>query len=421
MSITYAGREIVKRFYLCKLFPLGEIDDEKLDVDWATDRAREGDNVELRVLIHELPLNIDDPDFDVQFEINKNDFLLSGGLDDHVLTIQGPTRQSDEAEERAFKVIAPDTEPPEGDERLRHIFISRPSLQNTLPRTLLRCFWKAKRQNDASSDPEYYFNFILRFSGDERSTRSDRRLTVLTNAGGFGLGLGLRPSERDRAVQLREFPQPVVRAAGWSQSRVSLGESVELIAIVEGGRSGQPITFEILSNAREDAEVYERIDSVIEADGVQRVKWTPPRPFPLDNVTVLFMRCYVVYLPEHIAYSKTASLRVGTATLELSGRLELEADLQIEVLDADGRSLKGVSYRLEMPDGSLLAQGTVNAEGLIAVPKVAGERFHLLLQEVALLDAYEPNSTERPADATGGVVFSVVQLHRPTAWGFSRE
>src|SRR5688500_11186696 len=92
-----------KRFYLCNLIPLCEIDDEHLEVDWIQENAKNGEIVEMRVVVKDLDLNMKTPDFTIEFEVNENDVLLFGGLDDRVVTITNKTE--DDKEHRAISIV----------------------------------------------------------------------------------------------------------------------------------------------------------------------------------------------------------------------------------------------------------------------------------------------------------------------------
>ncbi len=405
-----------KRLYLCNLIPLWELDDEKLDVDWESARARKNDIVELRVRVHDLPLALDPPDFTVRYEIKESDFLLSGGLDDEVAKIEGPTKRAADAVGRPFKVVA-DRDLPRGADRLKHIFLTETKGEGGRDELLVRCYWQAEERDDVSGQPEYYFDFTLDGPGGKREERSDRELVVESDAGGFGKGLGLRPGELARAAELGVAPAPLIAAAGWSKARAALGEEVELVALVTGALPDHPLTFEILDNPTPDAEVLERIDTVVEGDGPQRARWTPPRPFPVDELTHLAFRAYIEYVPEGIAYSASSSPETGGPALELHGRLELQADLRIEVVDDAGRPQAGVEYRLETPEGRLVAEGRTDKDGRISVPPTAGTDHRVLLKNASLVDASEPDPPERPPPDDAEVVFSVVRLLPPPSPG----
>ena len=86
-----------KRFYLCNLIPLWEIDDAHLDVDWTQESAKNGEIVEMRVVVKDLDLNMKTPDFTIEFEVNENDVLILGGLDDRVVTITNKAAEKNAA------------------------------------------------------------------------------------------------------------------------------------------------------------------------------------------------------------------------------------------------------------------------------------------------------------------------------------
>src|SRR5215212_2593137 len=138
-----------KRFYLCNLIPLWEIDDDHLAVDWTQEDARNGEIVEMRVVVKDLDLNMLTPDFTIEFEINENDILLFGGLDDHVLTISSKTDKDKEV--RPISVIGENDTVP-ADQRLKNIFLS--PLPNQAPQKLIRAFWSATWQDDVAGLPE---------------------------------------------------------------------------------------------------------------------------------------------------------------------------------------------------------------------------------------------------------------------------
>lgn len=164
-----------KRFYLCNLIPLWKIDLAHLEVDWTQEEARDGEVVEMRAVV-KIPLNLQQPNFSVQFEINESDYLLFGGLDDHVVTIG--SQPGDGVEHRPLMALG-EADPAPVSRWLQHIFVSPMSIQNSRPWILVRAYWLAQWRDDVAGKPEYYFDFkLIDVASVEHIERSDRELTV---------------------------------------------------------------------------------------------------------------------------------------------------------------------------------------------------------------------------------------------------
>jgi hypothetical protein len=166
-----------KRFYLCNLIPLWEIDDERLEVDWLQEKAQDGNVVEMQVVARDIDLSAQSHDLLIEFEIFESDFLFSGWDDDHVLTIRNQPSVKAKHEFRPLKVLDEDQSPPL-DQRLKYIFLSRIEGEEDGVATLIQTYWKAKWQEDVVADPEYYFDVSLKAGEEEYEERSDRELTV---------------------------------------------------------------------------------------------------------------------------------------------------------------------------------------------------------------------------------------------------
>ena len=163
----------VKKFYLCNLIPLWEIDDENLDVDWIQKHARHGDVVEMRVVVSELNLDLQTFNFEVRFDIEEDDIFP---FDDHVVTISSEPIEEERVEHRPlFKIEENQPIPTEG--HFSHIFVSSISKDNKFA-TMIRAFWQTVWQEDASGDPEYFFDVLLSVNNENYEERSDNELVV---------------------------------------------------------------------------------------------------------------------------------------------------------------------------------------------------------------------------------------------------
>jgi phosphatidylserine/phosphatidylglycerophosphate/cardiolipin synthase-like enzyme/DNA-binding beta-propeller fold protein YncE len=178
--------ERAKRFYLCNLIPLCEIDEENMDVDWPGYHAYFNDLIEMRADIKKRSIRWTSdngvtvaPDLKIRFEVYESDFLLSGGRNDWMGTFSSHKDYGDDVTVRPIKIVDDFDKVPE-DEREKHIFI-----HSIDPETLqVRCWWKVTEEEggDVSGNPEYYYDILLEGkTTDGKSVkleeRSDHELT----------------------------------------------------------------------------------------------------------------------------------------------------------------------------------------------------------------------------------------------------
>ena len=176
-----------KRFYLCNLIPLWEIDEQNMDVDWPLYHAYFDDLMELRADIKERQIQWTSgdgttvhPELKIRFEVYESDFLLSGGLNDRMGVFSSHASFGDDATVRPIKIV-PDFNAVPESEKEKFIFIhwvegSETTVTTTAPdgststRTektpitlQVRCWWKVKEEEggDVSGNPEYYYDVYL--------------------------------------------------------------------------------------------------------------------------------------------------------------------------------------------------------------------------------------------------------------------
>lgn len=267
-----------KRFYLCNLIPLWEIDDDHLEVDWTQEDAKNGEIVEMRVVVKDLDLNMQTPDFAIEFEVNENDLLLFGGLDDHVVTITSKTDKN--KEHRPISVIGEYDAVPAND-RLKNIFLS--PLPNKAPQKLIRAFWLAAWQDDVAGSPEYYFDVKLEFTGKKFEERSDRELTVseqgIGAAGGSGAGGPL-----------------VLPAVGWSLEEIFAEQPVDQLALLDQANTGKAVSFVITPDSAASLLWILLIPKSNDAPAggvLIKKSWTVPRFLPLEYVEKLSLKASI--------------------------------------------------------------------------------------------------------------------------------
>jgi hypothetical protein len=386
-----------KRFYLCNLIPLWEIDDEHLEVDWAQDEARAGDFVELRVVVRDLTVDPRAADLAVRLEINESDFLLFGGLNDHIVTISSRPSDEDDVEHRPLLALDAGQGPP-ANQRLRHIFVSPPQDGQRRPGALVRAYWQAVWRDDVSGDPEYYFDATVTVGDGEYEERSDRELVIRRTGERFGPGL-LAP------------PAPSVVAAGWSTGLAKPGQEVELLAVIHGGMLGQRVSFEIYPDGGLGGSPLERFDLDLRRERTLRARWRVPDLIPLQDVDAL--RFEVAVADQPFAARDTADLP-ELPGVGLHGRLKLRPALELRLVDAAGRALARLPYRLLTagPEPVEVARGTTDQSGRILVEGLSEARYVIDLEGVAFLDAQEPEPAT-PAPGTENVVFSFLDVRLP--------
>jgi hypothetical protein len=265
-----------KRFYLCNLIPLCEIDDDHLAVDWTQEDAKNGEIVEMRVVVKDLNLNMKTPDFAIEFEINENDLLLFGGLDDHVVTIT--SKNEKDKDHRPLLVIGEKDPVPAGD-RLKNIFVS--PLPNKAPQKLIRAFWLAAWQDDVAGSPEYYFDVKLEFTGKAFKERSDRELTVSKDGIGQGGGAG---------------GALVLPAVGWSLEKTFAEQAVAQLALLDQPNVGKPVSFVITPDDNASLLWILLIparNDVAPGGALLKNSWTVPRFLPLENIRTLSLKANI--------------------------------------------------------------------------------------------------------------------------------
>lgn len=270
-----------KRFYLCNLIPLWEIDDDHLEVDWTREDAKNGEIVEMRVVVKDLDLNMQTPDFTIEFEVNENDVLLFGGLDDHVITISSKPEKN--KEHRALSVIGENDAVP-ADQRLKNIFVS--PLPNNAPQKLIRAFWLAAWQDDVAGSPEYYFDVKLEVTGKKFEERSDRELTVSKDGIVVGPGVG---------SQTGGGPL-VLPAVGWSLKEIFAEKPVDQIALLDAANTGKPVSFVITPDAASSLLwilLIPKSNDVSGGGALIKKSWTVPRFLPLENIRTLSLRARI--------------------------------------------------------------------------------------------------------------------------------
>lgn len=154
-----------KRFYLCNLIPLWEIDEKGLAVDWPVHRAGFGERVALRADLSSRPIRWADsshsevdPELKVRFEVYESDFLLSGGPNDRMAVLSSHADFGESAEVRPLKIVQSFDAIPEA-EREQSLF-----LRDAGPEALeVRGFWKVADEpgGDVSGDPEYFYDVYV--------------------------------------------------------------------------------------------------------------------------------------------------------------------------------------------------------------------------------------------------------------------
>lgn len=196
-----------KRFYLCNLIPLWEIDEKDMAVDWPTYHAYFGDLIEMRADIQKRRIRFAEADgvtpaadLKLRFEIYESDFLLSGGRNDHMATFSSHADYGDEPTVRPVKLV-PDVDKIAVADQEQFIFIqwidahettltitasdgTTSSRTEQVPDTLrVRCWWRVTEEDggDVSGNPEYYYDVYVDGkleNGDDLSLheRSDHEL-----------------------------------------------------------------------------------------------------------------------------------------------------------------------------------------------------------------------------------------------------
>jgi hypothetical protein len=278
-----------KRFYLCNLIPLWEIKDEHLGVDWTRKDAKDGEVVEMRVSVTDLDLNLQAPDFSIEFEIKENDYLLFGGRDDLTLTIN--SRAAEGAEHRPLVVLG-EHDPPPPDRRLKNIFVNPVTGKGSTPSRLIRAFWRATWQMDIAGSPEFFFTVELKFAGKTYKERSDYELTV-SKAGAAGTGAGTDAGAAATGAAGKTLTLP---AAGWSRAEMFAEQTVNQSALLDKVHTGRPASFVITPDDNATLLWILFIPPRTDVSGgpaLLKSPWKAPRYLPLENINALRLRATV--------------------------------------------------------------------------------------------------------------------------------
>jgi hypothetical protein len=386
-----------KRFYLCNLIPLWNIDDEALDADWGVETAGDGDFVELRIEVTEGPLDPEAENFFVSFEIYEDDFLLSGFRDDLTAHIASPTAEAEEETEvRPVRIHPADRAVPVA-ERDKAIWVSPGEKTG-----LIRCYWKAERIDDVSGDPEYYFDVVVGLNGREAKERATRILTVTA------AGLPVLVAD----IGLTAGTAAVVTAAGWTRSRVTVDTAeVGMVARIVGGQPGMTLRFQIL-DTQTHSEVIEQIDVPVGTGPIVRTTWRPRRPLPEDAWGPLKFRAFFEEVSGRITTS--AAHASGAVTVEeLFATVRPEAPLELMLVDEDGRPLANQAYILRDEDGKVLVSSKTGPGGAILWSGADERQVTVELPGLIALDATEDEGPA-PEDTAAGTVFTLFDV-RPGA------
>lgn len=337
-----------KRFYLCNLIPLWKIDLAHLEVDWTQEEARDGEVVELRAVV-KIPLNLQQPNFSVQFEINESDYLLFGGLDDHVVTIG--SQPGDGVEHRPFTVLD-EADPVPDDQQLQRIFVSPMPAQEGTPHTLIRTYWRAEWRDDVSGNPEYYFDFEMRVEGVPHKERAERELVV--SAGAVDNAAAGAGGADGAALQLP--------ALGWTQERVFPGEEATRFALLAEDTVGQPLTF-IITPEQGGAlwiMLVPEFDPTVTPGTDISQPWRVPVFLPLEGITSLNLQARIneetypardvaaIQGHEGLALHQHLRLRAGRPEQELPAGMDAaEQRLQTTDLINGNAALKALRNNLQ--------------------------------------------------------------------------
>jgi phosphatidylserine/phosphatidylglycerophosphate/cardiolipin synthase-like enzyme len=194
-----------KRFYLCNLIPLWNIDEENMDVDWPVHHAYFNELIDMRADIKSRDILYSDgagdvhTDLRIRFEINESDFLLSGGLNDHMATYSSHADYgSDITAVRPIRITndfsSLTDEQKEANIWIQWVDAKSITLETTnadgtttsstrdIPKMLqVRCWWRVQEEDDVSGHPEFYYDIYVegKLNGDKDfklHERSDHEL-----------------------------------------------------------------------------------------------------------------------------------------------------------------------------------------------------------------------------------------------------
>lgn len=189
-----------KKFYLCNLIPLWNIDEENMDVDWPVHHAYFGELIDMRADIKNRDIQYSDgadgvhADLKIRFEINESDYLLSGGLNDHMATYSSHADYgSDITAVRPIRSTNNFSSLTDA-EKEAHIWIrwvdahqltvespasdgSTTTTTRDVPKMLeVRCWWRVQDEDDVSGHPEFYYDIYVegKLTNDEEFDLHER-------------------------------------------------------------------------------------------------------------------------------------------------------------------------------------------------------------------------------------------------------
>lgn len=174
-----------KRFYLCNLIPLWNIDEENMDVDWPVHHAYFDELIDMRANIKNRDIHYSDgaggvhADLKIRFEINESDFLLSGGLNDHMATYSSHADYGSDITTVRSIQLTDNFRSLTDEQKKANIWISwvdahsitveSPAADGTttsttrdVPKMLeVRCWWRVQNEDDVSGNPEFYYDIYV--------------------------------------------------------------------------------------------------------------------------------------------------------------------------------------------------------------------------------------------------------------------
>lgn len=310
----------------------------------------------------------------IRFDLLEEDFLLSGGLDDKVLSFVG---RGAAAPDEGFAVhprstfffsLAAGEAFADGIRRHRdegtlvsdEAIVIAAETAASGRRYHVLTWWTAERLED-SADAEIYF--IVNIDDEIESTADTMHVS---------------PQRAESAASsVVEAASPLTRAR-WSQDRARPGDMAELVVEGAGLEEGMAIAVEI--RHADSGELVDAFDFVAIGEGPPfRTEWRVPD------------------VPLAAGYVFGASLY---ETSVVSGLLAITGTLRVRLTSVDGSPLPDVAYALVANDGTTMRQGRTNADGLVIerdVPPTFGE---LQIDEYQIADVQELTERVAASDLT---------------------
>ena len=179
----------------------------------------------------------------------------------------------------------------------------------------------------------------------------------------------INPKNMEKYKQEREQAnkrEPEFTVVKWTKAKAKEGEKAELSAQVKDIDDGNMVTFQVFREGQDPASsiALAQIPATIEG-GVAKATWTWQHSAinPSKEKPKFFFTAHSAWCP-----------------MKKSGRMEIEGEFALKVLNTELEGFKNLSYKIIAPDGSE-TEGTLGGDGLIEVKNEIPGSYKVLFKE----------------------------------------